>query len=132
MSALFFIFLIIKISIADALFRIIAPLDASEIEFWVGDPSVAVFTASSDIVLEEFCGGVAERAADLENVFFFPVACILSRTFHRIIIISFPFSNCNGNSRVAFPNPYQWCHNSQFKDAVFPWIASRGMQVCRP
>ena len=92
---LLFIFLFIQISIANALIRIITPRDASKIEFWVGDPSVTFFTASSDIVFEEFCGGVADRAADLKNVFFFPVACILSRTFHRVIIISLSPPNCN-------------------------------------
>jgi hypothetical protein len=39
---------------------------------------------------------VANGAADLKNVFFFPVARILSRTFHRVIIISLSPPNCNG------------------------------------
>ena len=86
-----------QISIADALLCIVAPLDASEIEFWVGDPRAAFFTASSDIVLKKFYGGLANGAADLKNIFFFPVACILSRTSHLIIILSLSLSNCNGN-----------------------------------
>ena len=74
----------------------VAPLDASEIEFWVRNPRVAFFTASSDIVFEEFCGGVAKGASDLKNVVFFPVTRILSRAFHRVIIISLSLSECNG------------------------------------
>lgn len=93
---LLFFLLFFQIIIADTLLRIVAPIDTSEIEFWVGDPRVTFFTASSDIVLEEFCGGVANGAADLKNVFFFPVARILSRTFHRVIIISLSPPNCNG------------------------------------
>lgn len=93
---LFFFLLFFHISIADALLRIFAPLEASEIEFWVGDPRVAFFTASSDIVLKEFYGGEANGTADLKNVFFFPVACILSRAFHRVTIISLSLSDCKG------------------------------------
>jgi len=83
-------------SFADALLRIVAPLDAPEVEFRVGNPRVAFTTASSDIVLEEFCGGAANRAADLKYVFLFPVPRILSGAFHHITIISLNFSNCNG------------------------------------
>ena len=88
--------LFFQISIADTLLGIVAPLEASEIEFRVGDPRVTFFTASSDIVLEEFCGGAANGAADLKNVFFFPVARILSRTFHRVFILSLSLPYCNG------------------------------------
>ena len=80
----------------DTLLGIIAPLNASEIEFWVGNPRVAFFAASSDVVFKEFCGSVAYRALDFKNVFFFPVACILSRTFHIVFIISISPWNCNG------------------------------------
>jgi len=96
-SILFSFILFFQISIANAFLCIFAPLDASEIEFWVGDPRGTFFTASSDIILEEFYGGMANGATDLKNVFFFPVACILSRTSHNKIIISFSLSNCNGN-----------------------------------
>jgi len=82
--------------IANTLFRIVTPIDASEIEFWVGDPRVTLFTAPSDIVLEEFCSRMANGAIDLKNVLFFPVARILSRTFHLVIILSLFLSYCNG------------------------------------
>lgn len=101
-SVLLFIFLFIIIPAADALLRIVAPLDASEIQFWVGNPSLAFFAASSDIVFEELCGGAAYRAADLENILFFPVAYILSRTFHPIIIISISPPDCNGAKESRF------------------------------
>jgi hypothetical protein len=95
MSVLLFFLLFFQISTADALLRIVAPLGASEIESWIGHPRIAFFAASSGIVLEEFRGGVADGTADLKNVLFFPVACILSRTFHRLFIISLSPPHCN-------------------------------------
>jgi hypothetical protein len=82
--------------VADTLLGIIAPLNAPEIEFWVGNPRVAFFAASSDVVFEEFCGSVTNRAFDFKNVFFFPVVRILSRAFHLVCILSLSLSNCNG------------------------------------
>jgi len=79
---------VLRIFFADALLCIAAPLNASEIEIWVGDPRATLSAVSSDIVLEKFHGGVANGAADFKNVFLFPVTRILSRTFHCVIIIS--------------------------------------------
>lgn len=70
------------------LFCIIAPLNASEIEFGIGNPVVALFTSSSRVVLEEFEDCLAERAFALKDIILFPVASILTWAFHCVGIIT--------------------------------------------
>jgi len=85
-STIFFLIFFQRI-FSNTLLRIIAPIDTSEIEFWVGNPGVALFAASADIVFKKFCGCKANGTINLKDGFFFPVASILSRTFHLVIIL---------------------------------------------
>lgn len=65
-------------------FCVITPLDASEIEFRIGNPVVTFFASSTGVVLEEFEVCLAKRTFALEDIILFPVASILTRAFHVV------------------------------------------------
>jgi hypothetical protein len=75
------------------MFCIIAPLDASEIEFRIGNPVVAFFATSSRVVLEEFEIRLTKRTLAFKDIILFPVARILTRAFHAVGILAVPDNN---------------------------------------
>jgi len=64
------------------LFSVFAPFQASQVEFRVWNPFSTVFASSSNIVLEELDREAAGRTFYLKYIFRFPMACILTGTFH--------------------------------------------------
>jgi len=67
---------------ADALFSRLTPFQASQVQLRVWNPFPAALAPPSDIVFEKLDRRATGRAADFENVSWFPVARVLTRTFH--------------------------------------------------